>query len=615
VCVKLNIIVMEVKEMGTTKMHKRRVRLSLGSLLALLAAALMASPAGATTLGGALAFSALSTGGSVFINNVAKVGTNNLGSVGGDLDVTLGNNSFAGDEAIATDTVTIGNFSKVRGECVTNGGAGSIVTGLPVESFPFPKHCGSASESGPLTDLTDGINDAATFEAALTGYTGPITPHAPITLASNGTTTITGVAGLNVVQISGSGNVTLGSNSKLTLSGPAGAEIVLWIPGSLSIGDGAKILVSGISNFDVVIYVGGAVGSWLNSTSVTATLLAPNSPCAVGSGAKVDGAVICGDDVTFKENATLLYDPSEVDIPPPGPPPPLTLGEAQDFLILSTQDNTSLGHLNLANTAFADAGDIGGVTDSIGNGSTIQGDVVASSATNPAITMTQTIVDGRCLTSPAGQVKFLPPGISKCKLGFIDVDNKVALLTSAAGDLATFSAEAGSLPIDTSYPGGVTVPANATHSNLTNVPAQPFDCVPAQPVTVIDTSFIQLGSSSSLVINDNGNCTGTQVLVINVTGPGPTPSSPLLNLAAGFKVTIDHGFPANQVVFNLEGPATAALFGGNSSVFNGIVVAPTQGCTVGTTNVKFNGQLVCGGPVTTGSGVTSTYLQLQPFTP
>jgi len=599
--------------MGTTKMHKRRVRLGLGGLLALLTATLIASSAGATTLGGALAFSALSTGGDVFINNVAKVGTNDLGSVGGLDDVTLGNNSFAGDEAIATDTVTIGNFSKVRGECITNSGAGSIITGLPVDSFPFPKHCGSASESGPLTDLTDGITDTGLFESALTGFTGPITPHAPITLASNGTTTITGVAGLNVIKITG--DVKLGSVSKLTLAGPAGAEVVLWITGDLSVGDGAKILVSGISNFDVVIYVGGTIASWLNSTSVTATLLVPNSDCAVGSGAKVDGAVICGGDVTFKENATLLYDPSEVDIPPPGPPPPLTLGEAQDFLILSTQDDTGLGHLNLANTAFADAGDIGGVTDSIGNGSTIEGDVVASSATNPGITMTQTIVDGRCLTSPAGQVKFLPPGISKCKLGFIDVDNKVALLASAAGDVATFSAEAGSLPADVTYPGGVTVPVNATHSNLTNVPAQPFDCVPGQPVTVIDTPFIQLGSASSLIINDVPNCTGTQVLVINVTGPAPKPSSPLLNLAAGFKVTIENGFPANQVVFNLEGPATAALFGGNSSVFNGIVVAPTQGCTVGTTNVKFNGQLICGGPVTTGNGVTSTYLQLQPFTP
>jgi hypothetical protein len=281
--------------MEATKLRKKWVGLTLGGLFALVTAALIPSSAGAVTLGNALDFSALSTGGDVEINNVAKVSANALGDAGGS-NVTLGSNSLAGGDAIAFpgDIVILGNFSKVKGACITGSG-GAVDLGIGAK-------CGSTDTTGgngKLTVKADAITDVGTFETALTSFT-PTIPLGPVTLAAGkkGSIVVPNGGVLNVIEVP---SVKLGNSSTLTLIGDnSGQSLVLRIDGNLDIGSGARILLSGISVNEVLIYVGGSVASWGNTTAVGATLLAPNSACAAGSGAKIVA--------TMEDGRTTLLD-------------------------------------------------------------------------------------------------------------------------------------------------------------------------------------------------------------------------------------------------------------------------------------------------------------------
>jgi hypothetical protein len=564
---------------------RQRMRVGIGRNLAIVLPLLMVamSPmkAGAVTLGSALGFSALSTAGDLNINNVAKVGTNNLGSVGGN-NVTLGNNSKAGGNATADPgNILVGNFSKVMGTCFTNGG--TITTTI-----------GAKCVSGEVTTGDGGIKagaitDAATFETALVGAAATAT-MGPVTVLNFPSTTITAAAGLNIIDIVG--DLTLNNSSTLFLSGNPGDQIVLRISGDLHVGSGAKIVATGINPQDVLIYVAGSVASWGNSTKLDATILAPLSACSVGSSAKIDGAIICRDDVTFLQNATLLYDPSGINIPSPAPFP-LTLGDAKGFLIVSTGGDTKLGNVTLGNPASPNAGDIGGNTDTIGNNSTIQGDVVASSGLIPDISLGNfASVVGTCFTN--GGTVDLGLGAS-CGTTVTGSDPKVTALLGSGADAANFSAVAASFTADQTLP-AINIPASGT---------QTITCSGAPiiaGVTVVSTPSIKMGGSSTLKID----CAAGQIVVINVT-------TGAVNLGAGFNISLVSGITPDSVVFNVEGIALAPpVLGGSSSHFNGTLVAPAQTCKV-STGAAITGQLVCAGDVTAGANLTATYAQLVPI--
>jgi len=364
--------------MISTMWRTRGVRLTLGGLLALLTAAMLPSTAGAVTLGNALDFSALSTSGDVNINNVAKVGIAAIGPQGdaGGSNVTLGSNSLAGGDAIASpgDVVTVGNFSTVKGACITGAG-GAVNLGTGAKCVLGEDTSGA---NGKLTVMADAITDVGTFVTALTAAT-PTQTLGPVTLAAGKKSSITdSVVGLNIIEVP---SVTLGNSSILTLTGAAGDTVVLEITGDLKIGSGAQILLAGgLTPADVLIYVGGAVTSWGNTTTVNGTILAPNSALSAGSGAKVTGAIIGNGNVTFLQNATLTFAPSLVDIPTA--PVPITLGDASGFVIVSTGGSTVLGNVALANPTAPPAGNIGGTTDTFGNNtvvgstSTLQGELI-----------------------------------------------------------------------------------------------------------------------------------------------------------------------------------------------------------------------------------------------
>jgi hypothetical protein len=81
-------------------------------------------------LGYALGFSLLSFANDgdidVGVGNAAKV-TSPLcfinGEVGAGHDIVLGNNGLYSGDAISFSTITLNNYAKVQGECVTSGGA------------------------------------------------------------------------------------------------------------------------------------------------------------------------------------------------------------------------------------------------------------------------------------------------------------------------------------------------------------------------------------------------------------------------------------------------------------------------------------------------------------
>jgi hypothetical protein len=573
--------------MKIIKSRKGWVGLILGGLLALLTAAVLPSTAGAVTLGNALDFSALSTTGDVDINNVAKVGVAAIGPQGdvAGSNVTLGSNSLAGGDAISSpgNVNALGNFSKVSGECITGAG-GAVHLGTGAKCVLGEDTSGT---NGKLTVFADAITDVGTFVTALTAAT-PTETLGPVTLADGKKTTLTDtVAGLNIVEVP---SVTLGNSSTLTLSGPAGDTVVLEITGNLKIGSGARILLAGgLTPADVIIYVGGAVTSWGNTTTVNGTILAPNSPIAAGSGAKVTGAIIGNGNVTFLQNATLTFEPSLVDIPTVTPLP-ITLGDAAGFLAVSTGGNTKLGNVTLANPAAPNSGDIGGNTDTLGSNSVIQGNVVAANGSGIGISLGNfTKVKLACITD--GSTVALGSGASCATTDTTGTSPKLALLAGSSADASTFSAEVAGLPVDQSLPA---INVAASHS-------QTLSCGP-NPVTVVETPSITLGGSATLKID----CAAGQILAINVTGGA-------LTLGPGFNISLTGGVTANSVVFNVEGiSVNPALIGGTSSHFNGTLVAAARACQVNT-GAAVNGQLVCGGNVTVGDNLTASYVPLVPI--
>jgi len=590
--------------METMKLRKRWFGLTLGGLLALLTAAMLPATAGAVTLGAALSFSALSTDTTtdgVTLGQFAKVGTTPLGSVGGSF-VSLGgaNSSTGGDVVANPGPITLGHFAIVHGACVVpTAGTITLTTGAKCVGGEVKNDLDPR-----LGVLSDADTAVGTFVTALVAAT-PTSTLPALTVknfpASKITDTVSG--GLNIIEIP---SVTLNNSSTLTLSSVSGTItpgefLVLEITGNLSIGSSAKIVLKGLGADEVLIYVGGKVAAWGSSTTVQATVLAPGtSPINVGSQANLSGAVYGGGDVTFLDNAKLLFNPFLGDIPTATPPPPISLGDASGFLILSTQGTTTLGNVNSDSP-----GDIGGSTDTIGNSSKVLGDVVASSNIFPAITIKNFAkVSGDCITqdSPADTLVSLKTGAS-CA-GFSDTSGKLALLEGSAGDVTTFSAEVASLPVDQALPA-----VNVTSKN------SPFTiaCTSA-PITtgvyVTSTPSITMAGTTKLIINGSGCPAGT-VMAINVTGSGATGGT--VNLKSGFTIALV-GTDAAHVVFNVEGASTSPdVIGGTNSTFAGTLVAPVQVCQVGSTNVKITGQLICGSTVTVGDNVTATYDPLVTF--
>jgi len=558
---------------------RSKVRMTLFSMALL---AMLPAAAGAVTLGDALNFAALSDTGDVIISNTARVSVNALGAAAGQ-NVTLGNTSLDSNDVIATSgVVTLGNYAKVKGECITNGGAVVLGTGAK---------CGSTDTSGSnakLALVSQALTDVGTFESALASQT-PTQTLGPISLAAGKKTTVTDtVAGLNIIQVD---SITLGNSSTLTISGASSDFTVLNIVGDLRIGSGAHLaLTGGIISSHVLINVQGTIPTWLNSTVIGATIVAPNSGVTAGSGAKLDGAIIADGTITFGPNATLIFQPSLVDVPSGTPPPPLTLGRAAGFLLVSTGGTESVG-----NVLVADPGNFGGSTLAFGSNSKVAGDAIASNNSGVAITVgNYTKMSGALITG--GGTISLGSGATAGSQDTSGGNAELATYAGAGPDSNSYAANLASETVNQ-----VLAPINIAASH-----SQTITTALAGGLYVFQTPSIKMGGSSTLTIDG----VSTDFVVINVVGDINGPG--VLNLAAGFKITLTGGLTADHVVFNVESSsATPAFLGGTSSVFNGTLVAAARAGTIGS-GATINGQLIFGGAVAAGPNVTLTYVPVVP---
>ena len=155
---------------------------------------------------------------------------------------------------IASGTVTLTSGAVTGNLGIGSGGTISNASGSSITGSVFESSSGQYSGSGTLSGSTT-VN-ATTLSSNLTGVTQAESHAAALTATQTFTnittaTTITGVAGLNVIDING--NITL-SSAALTLSGPANAYFVVNVTGNMTLtGSGASLLTSGgVTNSDIL---------------------------------------------------------------------------------------------------------------------------------------------------------------------------------------------------------------------------------------------------------------------------------------------------------------------------------------------------------------------------
>jgi hypothetical protein len=200
----------------------------------------------------------------------------------------------------SNDTVH-GDVAVAAGAGVTNQAPSTIDGNVLVAagaSFSGPgKVTGTVSANQDLTAARAAAIDASAAAAALSaGVTyGDVTTD----------TTITGVSGLNVVNITGSVNL---SNAWLTLTGPADAYFVVNVAGSIKLGGTGGIRVGApMAPGQLLVNLtgsgGGLIGTHVGNV-IQGTLLGPNA------GGSLDGAfgsLLLGQKFSLMSGAQVSY--------------------------------------------------------------------------------------------------------------------------------------------------------------------------------------------------------------------------------------------------------------------------------------------------------------------
>jgi hypothetical protein len=160
-------------------------------------------------------------------------------------------------------------------------------------------------------DLSGAINDA--YNAYSNALVLPCT-QSYAKLDGQSVTTITGVAGMNVICV---GDVSI-SGKQVHLTGPAGAKFIIRVTGKFSLtggGAGPQIRVAGGVQPSDVLYVlvgtgaqvafsGGGGGVHCCAAIVDGTLLAPYRKIALSPGL-VNGELISGQDISIVSGSSV----------------------------------------------------------------------------------------------------------------------------------------------------------------------------------------------------------------------------------------------------------------------------------------------------------------------
>lgn len=186
---------------------------------------------------------------------------------------------------------------------------GSIINLAPskIAGNVYESASGQYSGPGTLTGTTN-INLpllATNATAALTAASDAAAAAATLTFASgiNSATVIAGVAGLNVIDVTG--NINLNS-ANLTLSGPAGATFIINVSGGLSLVGTAGLMSAGVADSNI-LYNFTASNAAINThigDQVNGILLAAGSSSTMTLDGTFNGELI-GHNISLLSNAVV----------------------------------------------------------------------------------------------------------------------------------------------------------------------------------------------------------------------------------------------------------------------------------------------------------------------
>src|SRR5215472_871198 len=217
---------------------------------------------------------------------------------------------------------SVGNVGISSGTLSLNGSAGPEVNGNVLLALGAnisignpPQVTGSVLTNQNLSQAnTDARNASATFSA--------LSPTQGVAGGQvNGTTTINGTAGTNVVDIT---SLNLGNGQSLTLNGPAGSQFVVNDTGNFILNSGRINLTGGLTDNDVVFNVtatGNAIqtsGGLNNESVVNGILLAPNSGVAFAPGL-INGELIAGGSTIHLVSGASIVDTTPTTVTTPEP--------------------------------------------------------------------------------------------------------------------------------------------------------------------------------------------------------------------------------------------------------------------------------------------------------
>jgi hypothetical protein len=255
---------------------------------------------------------AISASRADFISNtLGTAGPSNFGllALSGAQDIALnGPGTTNGTVGISSGTLSLNASS---GLPAINGNV-LLASGATINGNVAQQVTGNVFTNQNLTQPNIDARNAATTFASLT-------PTQSVAGgAVNGTTTINGTAGVNVVNLSG---INLGNGQTLTLNGPAGSQFVINSP-NMVMNSGKIALTGGVTANDVVFNLSGTgnnlqtSGGLNNQSVINGTVLDANGSVAMAPGL-INGELIAGGQSIHLVSGASINSPPTPSVPEP----------------------------------------------------------------------------------------------------------------------------------------------------------------------------------------------------------------------------------------------------------------------------------------------------------
>jgi Flp pilus assembly protein TadG len=211
-------------------------------------------------------------------------------------------------------TVTINNNANVQrdvgicgtGSTTVNNNA-TVQGGLYLsKNAPQPSIGNNAVvQDGIKQDASAAASLQAASQAAATAYNNFVALAKTLTAISKvtGTTTITGTAKVNVIDIA---TFTPNNNAIITLSAPAGSSFVIRVATTFTLNNNSQIKLAGGITSDGVTFVYKGTGTvTLNNNAILyGSILSPNGAITVNNNATVkDGVLVSGKNISLNNNS------------------------------------------------------------------------------------------------------------------------------------------------------------------------------------------------------------------------------------------------------------------------------------------------------------------------